>query len=216
MSPRSFAAQALRCSRRRWKTATSCGRFVAPGAAEQIAQLFRKTVRRGSHSAWRRRVPGPRGAGQGAPREVSADDKRGRVITATAQSQATRSSSSRKHAEDGRPVDGLRAHLGRELDMIEADAYRFCWITDFPFYERDPETGQITFSHNPFSMPQGGLEALNTRDPLSIKAYQYDIVCNGVELSSGAIRNHRPDIMLRAFEIAGYGPEEVESASEAC
>jgi aspartyl-tRNA synthetase len=109
-----------------------------------------------------------------------------------------------------RPVDALRAHLGRELSLLEQDAYRFCWITDFPFYELDPETNQITFSHNPFSMPQGGLEALNSADPLSIKAFQYDIVCNGVELSSGAIRNHRPDIMLRAFEIAGYGPEEVE------
>jgi aspartyl-tRNA synthetase len=109
-----------------------------------------------------------------------------------------------------RAVDGLRAHLGRELDRIERDAYRFCWVTDFPFYERDAETGQIGFSHNPFSMPQGGLDALNTRDPLTIKAFQYDIVCNGVELSSGAIRNHRPDPMLRAFEIAGYGPEEVE------
>jgi aspartyl-tRNA synthetase len=110
----------------------------------------------------------------------------------------------------GRPVDGLRGHLGRELDLIEADTYKFCWITDFPFYETDPESGQVTFSHNPFSMPQGGLEALETQDPLTIKAYQYDIVCNGVELSSGAIRNHRPDIMLRAFQIAGYGPEEVE------
>jgi aspartyl-tRNA synthetase len=109
-----------------------------------------------------------------------------------------------------RPIDGLRAHLGRELGLIEANAYRFCWITDFPFYERDAETGQIGFSHNPFSMPQGGLDALNGADPLSIRAFQYDIVCNGVELSSGAIRNHRPDIMLRAFEIAGYGPEEVE------
>jgi aspartyl-tRNA synthetase len=109
-----------------------------------------------------------------------------------------------------RPVDGLRAYLGKELNLIEADAYRFCWITDFPFYERDPETGKITFSHNPFSMPQGGLEALNTKEPLTIKAFQYDIVCNGVELSSGAIRNHRPDVMLRAFEIAGYGPDEVE------
>ncbi len=110
----------------------------------------------------------------------------------------------------GRPVDGLRSHLGRELGLMETDTYKFCWITDFPFYERDVETGQIAFSHNPFSMPQGGLEALNTRDPLSIKAYQYDIVCNGVELSSGAIRNHRADVMLRAFAIAGYGPEEVE------
>jgi aspartyl-tRNA synthetase len=109
-----------------------------------------------------------------------------------------------------RAIDGLRNHLARELGVLEANAYRFCWITDFPFYELDPETNQIAFSHNPFSMPQGGLEALNTRDPLSIKAHQYDIVCNGVELSSGAIRNHRPDIMLKAFEIAGYGPDEVQ------
>jgi aspartyl-tRNA synthetase len=109
-----------------------------------------------------------------------------------------------------RAIDGLRGYLARELGLLETSAYRFCWVTDFPFFERDPETDQITFSHNPFSMPQGGLEALNTRDPLSIKAFQYDIVCNGVELSSGAIRNHRPDVMLRAFEIAGYGPEEVE------
>ncbi len=109
-----------------------------------------------------------------------------------------------------RPVDGLRGHLGRELGLIEANAYRFCWVTDFPFYELDEETHQIAFSHNPFSMPQGGLEALNGGNPLGIKAYQYDIVCNGVELSSGAIRNHRPDIMLRAFDLAGYGPEEVE------
>jgi aspartyl-tRNA synthetase len=108
-----------------------------------------------------------------------------------------------------RAIDGLRGHLGRELGLIEPNAYRFCWITDFPFYELDDD-GKVAFSHNPFSMPQGGLEALNTRDPLSLKAFQYDIVCNGVELSSGAIRNHRPDVMLRAFEIAGYGPEEVE------
>ncbi len=109
-----------------------------------------------------------------------------------------------------RAVDGLRGHLAKELGLLEQNAYRFCWITDFPFFERDEDTNQVTFSHNPFSMPQGGLEALNTRDPLTIKAFQYDIVCNGVELSSGAIRNHRPDIMLRAFEIAGYGPDEVE------
>ena len=109
-----------------------------------------------------------------------------------------------------RAVDGLRGHLARELGLLETDAYRFCWVTDFPFYERDAETQQIAFSHNPFSMPQGGLDALNHQDPLTIKAFQYDIVCNGVELSSGAIRNHRPDVMLRAFELAGYGAEEVE------
>ena len=109
-----------------------------------------------------------------------------------------------------RAIDGLRGHLAKELGLLEADAYRFCWVTDFPFFETDPETGQVAFSHNPFSMPQGGLDALNRQDPLTIKAFQYDIVCNGVELSSGAIRNHRPDVMLRAFEIAGYGPDEVE------
>jgi aspartyl-tRNA synthetase len=109
-----------------------------------------------------------------------------------------------------RAIDGLRSHLAKELGLLEGNAYRFCWVTDFPFFELDEETKQIAFSHNPFSMPQGGLEALNGSDPLTIKAFQYDIVCNGVELSSGAIRNHRPDIMLRAFEIAGYGPDEVE------
>jgi aspartyl-tRNA synthetase len=105
----------------------------------------------------------------------------------------------------------VRTRIATELDLIEVDSFRFCWITDFPMYERNEDTGAIEFSHNPFSMPQGGLEALNTMDPLAIKAFQYDIVCNGVELSSGAIRNHRPDIMIRAFEIAGYPQEEVEA-----
>jgi aspartyl-tRNA synthetase len=104
----------------------------------------------------------------------------------------------------------VRTRLADELALSEKNAFRFCWITDFPMYELNEETDQIDFSHNPFSMPQGGLEALNTQDPLTIKAFQYDIVCNGVELSSGAIRNHRPDIMIRAFEIAGYKAEEVE------
>ena len=104
-----------------------------------------------------------------------------------------------------------RGRIGEELGLVEEDRFRFCWIVDFPMYERDERTGAIGFSHNPFSMPQGGLEALETEDPLSILAWQYDIVCNGVELSSGAIRNHRPDIMYKAFEIAGYGREEVEA-----
>ena len=104
-----------------------------------------------------------------------------------------------------------RNRIGEELGLVEEDRFRFCWIVDFPMYERDERTGAIEFSHNPFSMPQGGLETLETEDPLSILAYQYDIVCNGVELSSGAIRNHRPDIMFKAFEIAGYGREEVEA-----
>jgi aspartyl-tRNA synthetase len=105
----------------------------------------------------------------------------------------------------------MRIKLGGELDLIEKNAFRFCWITDFPMYQRNEETGAVEFSHNPFSMPQGGLEALEGQDPLTIKAYQYDIVCNGVELSSGAIRNHRPEVMYKAFEIAGYRREEVEA-----
>ncbi|MCU0945792.1 MAG: aspartate--tRNA ligase, partial [Rubritepida sp.] len=114
-------------------------------------------------------------------------------------------------ADDAAKLAGkARIRIGQELGLYEADAYRFCWVTDFPMYELNEETGQVDFSHNPFSMPQGGLEALNGQDPLTIKAFQYDIVCNGIELSSGAIRNHRPDIMLRAFEIAGYPAEEVE------
>jgi aspartyl-tRNA synthetase len=108
-------------------------------------------------------------------------------------------------------VGQVRTRLGTELELIEKDAFRFCWIVDFPMYEWNEDLKKIDFSHNPFSMPQGELHALETQDPLTIKAWQYDIVCNGVELSSGAIRNHRPDIMMKAFAIAGYGPEEVEA-----
>ena len=104
-----------------------------------------------------------------------------------------------------------RTRLGEDLGLVERGAFCFCWITDFPMYERDEATGKIEFSHNPFSMPQGGLEALETLDPLTIKAFQYDIVCNGVELSSGAIRNHLPEIMYKAFAIAGYPQGEVEA-----
>ena len=114
-------------------------------------------------------------------------------------------------AADAAKLAGLaRTRIGTELELIEQKAFKFCWIVDFPMYERNEDTGAIEFSHNPFSMPQGGLEALTSKDPLDVLAYQYDIVCNGVELSSGAIRNHKPDIMLKAFEIAGYGPEVVE------
>ena len=101
----------------------------------------------------------------------------------------------------------IRTELGTKLDLLEKNAYRFCYINDFPMFEKDPETKKIGFTHNPFSMPQGGLEALNTMDPLDILAYQYDIVCNGVELSSGAVRNHDLQIMVKAFEIAGYDEE---------
>ncbi len=117
----------------------------------------------------------------------------------------------------GKPLDAakfagaVRTKLGHDLGLIAANEFRFCWIVDFPMYELDEETKQIAFSHNPFSMPQGGMEALENQDPLTIKAFQYDIVCNGIELSSGAIRNHKPEIMLKAFAIAGYPPEEVEA-----
>ena len=105
----------------------------------------------------------------------------------------------------------IRTELGEKLDLIEKNAYRFCYINDFPMFELDEETKQIGFTHNPFSMPQGGLEALKTQDPLTILAYQYDIVCNGVELSSGAVLNHDMEIMVKAFEIAGYDEETLKN-----
>ena len=105
----------------------------------------------------------------------------------------------------------LRIELGNKLDLCEKNAYRFCYVNDFPMYELDPETKQLGFTHNPFSMPQGGLEALQTKNPLDILAYQYDIVCNGIELSSGAVRNHDMEIMVKAFEIAGYDEETLKS-----
>lgn len=104
----------------------------------------------------------------------------------------------------------VRERVCDDLSLREQGVFRFCWTVDFPMYERNEDTGQVEFSHNPFSMPQGGMEALETMDPLDIKAFQYDIICNGIELSSGAIRNHLPEIMYKAFDIAGYGPDVVE------
>ena len=103
-----------------------------------------------------------------------------------------------------------RVRIAQEQNLIDENLFKFCWIVDFPMYELDEKTGKIEFSHNPFSMPQGGMDALNNQDPLTIKAWQYDLVCNGVELSSGAIRNHLPEVMYRAFEIAGYNAEVVD------
>ena len=115
-----------------------------------------------------------------------------------------------KYLEASKLAGLVRIKLGTDLGLIDESVYKFCWIVDFPMFEMNEESGKVEFSHNPFSMPQGGLEALNSQDPLTIKAFQYDIVCNGVELSSGAIRNHKPEIMYRAFEVAGYGKEVVE------
>lgn len=103
----------------------------------------------------------------------------------------------------------IRMELGKRLNLIDESMYQFCWIVDFPMYELD-DNGQIAFNHNPFSMPQGGMEALTSMNPLDIVAYQYDIVCNGIELSSGAVRNHDPEIMIKAFELAGYNKEHIE------
>ena len=105
----------------------------------------------------------------------------------------------------------MRTWIGNELGLIKDDSFEFCFIVDFPMYEKNAETGKIDFTHNPFSMPQGGMDALLNKDPLEIFAYQYDIVCNGVELSSGAVRNHNPEIMRKAFEIAGYGEEDLKA-----
>jgi aspartyl-tRNA synthetase len=112
-----------------------------------------------------------------------------------------------KEAKAAKLAGAARIRIGNELGVCKTDVFEFCWIVDFPMYEWNEDEKRIDFSHNPFSMPQGGLEALETKDPLEINAFQYDIVCNGIELSSGAIRNHRPDVMRKAFEIAGYGED---------
>jgi aspartyl-tRNA synthetase len=116
-----------------------------------------------------------------------------------------------KEATAAKLAGFARTRVAEQLDLIDPNKFEMCWIVDFPMFEADEETGKIDFSHNPFSMPQGELEALETKDPLDILAWQYDIVCNGVELSSGAIRNHRPDIMYKAFEIAGYSQADVDA-----
>jgi aspartyl-tRNA synthetase len=185
-----------------------------PGAGAQPRSFFDKL------NQWAREQGAP-GLGyltlaEGAPRGPIARFlqpprlARLREITGAADGDAVFFVGDRRATAD-RLAGKARIRLGEELDLLEKDAFRFCWIVDFPMYERDEETGRIDFSHNPFSMPQGGLEALATQDPLTIKAFQYDIVCNGVELSSGAIRNHRPDIMYKAFGIAGYSREDVEA-----
>jgi aspartyl-tRNA synthetase len=186
----------------------------APGAAAQPRSFFDKL------NQWAREQGAPglgyvvlaEGAARGpiakfldAPRLA-----RLRELTGAADGDAVFFVGDKRAAAD-RLAGRVRIKLGEELDLLEKNAFRFCWITDFPMFERNEDTGAIEFSHNPFSMPQGGLEALESQDPLTIKAYQYDIVCNGVELSSGAIRNHRPEVMYKAFAIAGYRREDVEA-----
>ena len=107
-------------------------------------------------------------------------------------------------------MSSTRDKIANELDLIDHNVFAFCWIVDYPMYELDNNTGKIKFSHNPFSMPQGEEKDLDLKNPLNIKAYQYDIVCNGIELSSGAIRNHKPDLMYKLFEVAGYKKIDVQ------
>ena len=115
-----------------------------------------------------------------------------------------------KETEAAKLAGNARLKLGVDQELIEQNIYKFCWVVDFPMFEKDEVNGKIEFSHNPFSMPQGGLEALETKDPLDILAFQYDIVCNGIELSSGAIRNHKPELMYKLFSIAGYDKNQVD------
>src|SRR3546814_6614006 len=108
-----------------------------------------------------------------------------------------------------------RIRVGEQLDLIDRDRFELCWIVDFPFYEYDEDTKSIDFAHNPFSMPQGGLDALENQDPLSLKAYQYDMVCNGYEIASGSIRNQSPELMVKAFEKVGLSQADVEEIGRA-
>tara|TARA_Y100001934_G_scaffold276672_1_gene373740 strand:- start:8162 stop:9904 length:1743 start_codon:yes stop_codon:yes gene_type:complete len=186
----------------------------APGAAGQPRSFFDKLNDWAREEGW----PGlgyivfEDGGGKGPIANNLEDDRVGRVRSLTGAGDGDAVFFACDQPERAAALAGLaRTRVAEELELCEGNAYRFCWIVDYPMYEWDETDQKIEFSHNPFSMPQGGLGALEAEDPLQILGYQYDIVCNGVELSSGAIRNHDPEIMYRAFEIAGYSREEVES-----
>ena len=147
---------------------------------------------------------------QGPIAKFIPDEEREKMLTSTNTQPGDALFFIAEHKRLAQTLSGqIRNELGKRLDILEKDVFKFCWIVDFPMYE-EMDNGKIDFCHNPFSMPQGGLKALEEQDPLSIYAYQYDIVCNGIELSSGAVRNHDPEIMVKAFEIAGYPKEVVE------
>jgi aspartyl-tRNA synthetase len=148
---------------------------------------------------WKARGRWPRTSAPNGPR---------RSVASCTCTRATPCSSWRQAAEFEGVAGRARDEIGRELGLIDEGRFAFAWIVDFPMYEKDDETGRVDFSHNPFSMPQGGLDAL-TGDPLEVLGYQYDLACNGYEIVSGAIRNHKPEIMFKAFELAGYGEDEV-------
>ena len=186
----------------------------APGAAGQPRSFFDKLNDWAREEGW----PGlgyivfEDGGGKGPIANNLEDDRVGRVRSLTGAGDGDAVFFACDQPERAAALAGLaRTRVADELELCERNAYRFCWIVDYPMYEWDETDQKIEFSHNPFSMPQGGLGALEAEDPLQILGYQYDIVCNGVELSSGAIRNHDPEIMYRAFEIAGYSRDDVES-----
>ena len=186
----------------------------APGAAGQPRSFFDKLNDWAREEGW----PGlgyivfEDGGGKGPIANNLEDDRVGRVRSLTGAGDGDAVFFACDQPERAAALAGLaRTRVADELELCEGNAYRFCWIVDYPMYEWDETDQKIEFSHNPFSMPQGGLGALEAEDPLQILGYQYDIVCNGVELSSGAIRNHDPEIMYRAFEIAGYSRDDVES-----
>lgn len=186
----------------------------APGAGDQPRSFFDAVtdfaVQRGAPGlAWLRVAAD--GSVSGPIAKRLGDDERDKLLAATSLEPGSAVFlAAGEETEVGKVLAEVRVEVAKRLDRFDADAYRFCWIVDFPMYEWNEDEKKVDFSHNPFSMPQGGLEALQSKPPLEILAHQYDIVCNGIELSSGAIRNHRPDIMIEAFRIAGYPAEEVE------
>ena len=187
----------------------------APGAAAKPRSFFDKLNdwARGEGAGGLGYITYKDGAGQG-PIARNLEPERAeqiRKIAGLSDGDAVFFVSAKKEGAAASFAGTVRTRIGDELELTEPGIFKFCWIVDYPMYELDDDTGKLDFSHNPFSMPQGGMAALNADNPLDVLAYQYDIVCNGVELSSGAIRNHRPEIMFKAFEIAGYDAETVET-----
>jgi len=186
----------------------------APGTADQPRSFFDKMNDWARSEGW----PGlgyvvfEKGGGKGPIAKNLGDERVAQLRDETGLSDGDAVFFSCDKPNDAARLAGLaRIRVGENLDLLEKDCFRFCWIVDYPLFEYDEEQGKIDFSHNPFTMPQGGMAALDDGDPLEVLGYQYDIVCNGIELSSGAIRNHLPEIMHKAFGIAGYSSEDLES-----
>ncbi len=185
----------------------------APGAGERPRSFFDKLNdwARSEGAAGLGYIIFENGGGKGPIAKNLDDDRVARIREITGAGDGDAVFFACDKADGAAALAGLaRTKLGEDLDLLEKDVFRFCWIVDYPMYEYDEAEKKLDFSHNPFSMPQGGLEALNAKDPLDVLGYQYDIVCNGTELSSGAIRNHDPEIMVKAFQLAGYGRADVE------